>query len=165
MLFFAQESLPYGGQDRPNSGFSGSEASEQRARSEDASGVTSARQRAVLRRVEGAGFMGRTWREIGQELGLHHGQASASLSNLHKTGRIARLKMTRQRCSIYVGLSEVHDRDTSPPGQTSTTALLDDMAELLGRFNGECDHIPVTQEGCIHCETKEVLRRYEARHN
>lgn len=49
-----------------------------------------------------AGHVGLTWRELSHELGMHHGQASSALSNLHRTGGAVRLAETRNRCGVYV---------------------------------------------------------------
>lgn len=103
---------PYAG----TSGYArGSVASEDRARTEDADGTTSARQRAVLAYVGFRGAHGATWREVANALELHHGQASAALSVLHKEERLVRLVERRGgRSQIYVTPGFVLDRDTAP---------------------------------------------------
>lgn len=53
---------------------------------------------AVLR----ANPLGLTWKEVADKLGLHHGQASGALSNLHKTGRVFMLREKRGRSHPYV---------------------------------------------------------------
>lgn len=45
---------------------------------------------------------GVTWVELGHDLGLHHGQISATLSVLHQAGKIFCLRETRSRCHPYV---------------------------------------------------------------
>ena len=156
-----QPSLPYGGGSDPNSGFAGSPASEARARIEDRTGVTQRRQRQVLAAVRRHGEHGRTWREVAVDLNLHHGQASGALSNLHKTGRLARLVETRQRCHIYVVPEAVDGRPTGSAGRTSGSALLAEMAALLIRWQRDCGHRPYPVEGCLSCDTYDALSRYE----
>jgi hypothetical protein len=55
---------------------------------------------------------GATWKEIADELGLHHGSASGVLSVLHLTGKIERLAESRNRCKIYVLPEYVAGRKT-----------------------------------------------------
>ena len=45
---------------------------------------------------------GATWKELAEQLSLHHGSASGVLSVLHLTGKVERLNETRNRCKIYV---------------------------------------------------------------
>lgn len=53
--------------------------------------------------VESRGLRGVTWKEISRSLGLHHGQASGALSNLHRLGRVFVLANEKQeRCQLYV---------------------------------------------------------------
>lgn len=57
----------------------------------------------VLDAVKGSGTHGMTWRELADWLGLHHGQASGALSNLHKKELVFVLRdVTRDKCSVYV---------------------------------------------------------------
>lgn len=109
--------LPYGEGERATSGHSGTDTSEARAREADTSGETAARQRAVLRYLAERGRYGATWRDVAMALGVHHGSASGSLSNLHKADRIARLAEVRSRCHVYVLNEHVHDRVTEPYGK------------------------------------------------
>lgn len=103
--------LPYGTRN-PSSGFSGTDTSEERARLQDADGTTARRQRAVYNLLWAAGKYGATWKEIADETGWHHGQASGALSNLHKVGRISRLSARRSRCKVYVLPEFVNGRET-----------------------------------------------------
>lgn len=100
--------LPYNG----SSGWSGTETSKNRAESEDSKGVTSERQQALLSLLDRRGLSGGTWKDLGEELGWHHGQISGALSVLHKAGEIARLKEAKDRSAIYVGLDFVNDRES-----------------------------------------------------
>lgn len=98
--------LPYAG----SSGYSGTDTSQERARHSDMSGKTALRQAQALHLLSQYGHNGLTWKEFAQVTGLHHGSASGVLSVLHKTGRIARLKETRDRCKIYVDVRYVFGR-------------------------------------------------------
>lgn len=92
---------PYAG----SSGWSGSSTSERRAAEEDASGVTAARQRAVLIHVSDCGEEGATWHEVADALGLHHGQVTSALSNLHRSGHLIRTSRVRGRSKVYMSAS------------------------------------------------------------
>ncbi len=61
------------------------QASQDREEFERTTGVLSKRAEAVLQALENNGY-GATWKELGQQLNLHHGQISGILSNLHKKG-------------------------------------------------------------------------------
>jgi hypothetical protein len=90
--------LPYNG----TSGWSGSEASRQRATQADSGGLTARRQSDTLNLIERAEAAGITWQELAFHYGWHHGQASGALSNLHKGGHIERLEEMRNKCHVYV---------------------------------------------------------------
>lgn len=106
---FSVPALPYAG----TSGWSGSDTSRERARVDDVSGTTTARQEAVLEFLDVQGANGATWSEIASEYGWHHGQASNVLSVLHKVGLIARLKERRNKSAIYVALPFVLGREVA----------------------------------------------------
>ena len=99
-----------------SSGWSGSDTSRARAEHDDASGVTSDRQRFVLDLLGQRGPAGLTWRELAETTGMHHGQASGVLSNLHMTDRIARLVEQRGRCHVYALPAYVAGRPVEPHG-------------------------------------------------
>jgi hypothetical protein len=109
--------LPYGHGEQATSGHSGTDTSEARAREADASGETARRQRAVLALLARRKGHGATWREVSQHVGVHHGSASGTLSNLHRAGRIARLAEVRDRCHVYVLNEDVGGRATEPYGK------------------------------------------------
>lgn len=102
--------MPYAG----TSGWSGSDTSELRARSEDANGTTAKRQRIVLDYARQQQSLGITWKDLADLFGWHHGQASGALSVLHKAGELDRLAETRSRCKVYVLPRYVNDRPTEP---------------------------------------------------
>jgi len=104
--------LPYAG----TSGYSGTNTSEERARHSDRSGKTALRQAQALSLLYQYGHNGLTWKEFAEVTGLHHGSASGVLSVLHKTGRIARLKETRDHCKIYVDVRHVFGRTIEKQG-------------------------------------------------
>lgn len=140
--------LPYAG----TSGHSGSSTSRQRAITEDRSGTTAARQRSVLTILERCGSRGATWKEIAEELHLHHGQASGVLSTLHKEERIHRLTETRQRCKVYVDVGYVMGRETEPhkanspqePGHITLVVPQDLVEWIAGTGNHEEIHFGMT---------------------
>ena len=66
-----------------------------RAAKDVKSGKLGERQNLVLKILRRVGDTGATWSELGIEMGLHHGQISGVLSNLHKEGRVFMLKETR----------------------------------------------------------------------
>jgi DNA-binding MarR family transcriptional regulator len=100
---------PYAG----TSGWSGSTTSQDRAIEEDLNGTTKGRQSLTLRVINASKTYGMTWKELADETGWHHGQASGVLSVLHKEGLIARLTERRGKCAVYVGLNSVNGRKTS----------------------------------------------------
>lgn len=128
--------LPYAG----TSGWSGSDASRDRADREDSDGTTLYRQQRVLRLLDAQGLHGLTWRELATRTGWHHGQASGALSVLHLEGRVARLKARRDRCSVYVLPEWVAMRETAArrqPRYDRLAARLDTIASALEREGHE----------------------------
>jgi hypothetical protein len=107
-----QPQLPYNG----TSGHSGTETSKERALDADKSGNTLKRQARLLSLLESRQDEGLTWKEFSEISKLHHGTASGILSVLHKTGKIARLKESRNRCKVYVSLSWIQGRPTEQQG-------------------------------------------------
>ncbi len=101
-----QPELPYNG----TSGHSGTDTSKERALTADRSGKTALRQAQALNLLSQRKMSGLTWKELSEITGLHHGTASGVLSVLHKTGRIARLKESRDGCKVYVDVSCVEGR-------------------------------------------------------
>jgi len=73
-----------------------------RAKREDANGKTSKRQKEILDLLARLGTVGATWKDVADELDLHHGQASGALSTLHGAGLVFALKSTRNNCQPYV---------------------------------------------------------------
>jgi hypothetical protein len=100
---------PYAG----TSGWSGSQTSQDRAVQDDTDGTTKGRQNVTLRLINASKTYGMTWKELADETGWHHGQASGVLSVLHKEGLIERLTERRGKCAVYIGLNSVNGRKTS----------------------------------------------------
>lgn len=88
---------PYAG----NGGWSGSATSRARAEHDVVSGKLAKRQQQVLDRLSSEPN-GMIWKELGACLGLHHGQISGALSNLHKAGFVFQLLEPRDGCLPYV---------------------------------------------------------------
>lgn len=146
---------PYGG---PDTGWSGSDTSRERAERERDDGTVSHRQRQTLASLNTAGVRGLTWRELGAEQGWHHGQSSSTLSVLHKDGRIARLVERRDRCHVYVLLGYVGERDTQPHGRQaperdgSLEMALDDLdvyERKLAAIRALCEEYALLDPGQV----------------
>jgi DNA-binding MarR family transcriptional regulator len=112
-------------------GWSGSEASHDRAIEERDNGTVTERQKWVLGYLMVFGSHGLTVQEVREESGWHHGQASSTLSVLHKEGRIARLKERRNRCHVYVLPQYVNDREVQPHGRKKRNPLTDYQTAVL----------------------------------
>lgn len=95
-----QEWLPYGDGTSGHQGDTSKAAEPSRRRFID----------LALEDVREAGSRGVTWRELAATYGIHHGQASSALSNLHRSGAIVRLAETRDRCGVYVTPGNVYER-------------------------------------------------------
>jgi len=108
-----QPELPYSG----TSGHSGTDTSKVRALNADRSGKTALRQAQALNILSQRRLLGMTWKELSEITGLHHGTASGVLSVLHKTGRIARLKESRNGCKVYVDVACVQGRIVETQGR------------------------------------------------
>lgn len=105
--------LPYD----QTSGHSGTDTSKARAVEADRSGKTAMRQVQAIELLNANYGRGLTWKEFSLITGLHHGTASGVLSVLHKAGRIARLKESRNGCKVYVGLNWVENRIVEKQGR------------------------------------------------
>ena len=108
-----QPELPY----NQTSGHSGTDTSKERALHADRSGKTALRQAQALNLLSQRKMSGLTWKELSDITGLHHGTASGVLSVLHKTGRIARLKESRDGCKVYVDVACIEGRVIESQGR------------------------------------------------
>jgi DNA-binding MarR family transcriptional regulator len=108
-----QPELPYSG----TSGHSGTDTSKARALNADRSGKTALRQAQTLNLLAQRKLLGITWKELSEITGLHHGTASGVLSVLHKAGRIARLKESRDGCKVYVDVACIQGRVVEKQGR------------------------------------------------
>jgi hypothetical protein len=127
-----QPELPYAG----TSGWSGTDTSRDRAVEADRSGKTLARQRRVYSILATFRGDGLTWRELSDETGWHHGQASGVLSVLHKAGKIERLEKKRDKCHVYV-LPEYSDGQILSPYRNKMTQK--EMRDTLMSIANERD--------------------------
>lgn len=75
-------------------------ASAQRAKREATNGAATERARLILAHLADKPS-GMTWKELGSALGLHHGQISGALSNLHRSGHVFMLDKQRNKCHPY----------------------------------------------------------------
>lgn len=112
-----------------------SDTSRDRARTEDAQGITVARRRQTSALVNEAGVAGMTWKELADATGLHHGQVSAVLSTLHKAGLLFQLKERRHGCHPYVDTDFLSffmpDEVNLEPVKTRATRDADAIENLL----------------------------------
>jgi hypothetical protein len=109
---------PYGGAARTGGG-AGSATSKGRAAREAANGTLTRRQAEMMALITEAGAFGMTWREISAKTGLHHGQVSGPLSNLHRGGLLAALSEdepggVRNNCGVYILADLAAGRLTRP---------------------------------------------------
>lgn len=112
-------SLPYAG----TSGWSGSSASEERARDLDATGRTGRLQRRVEEHVALRHIFGVTIAELREAMpDEHHGSLSSALTCLSKDGRLLRTTKKRGRCSVYVAPQWLRDGEVALPAKRRTTA-------------------------------------------
>jgi hypothetical protein len=85
-------------------GFVDRPASRERAVRESKNGVKNQRHKKITKYLDLCGVQGGTWRELGEILGLHHGQISGALSKMHSNGEIFSLRQQRDKCHPYVHL-------------------------------------------------------------
>jgi hypothetical protein len=95
-------------------GFVNRPASKQRAKREAQDGTRSQRHKKIAKLLDWSGAEGATWKQLGETLGLHHGQISGALSNMHKNGEVFTLVEQRDRCHPYV---HIKYRDCYDPSQ------------------------------------------------
>lgn len=140
--------LPFNG----TSGWAGSNASRERQMMLDETGETGKRQKQVLAELQNAGMYGAIWRDIALALGIHHGQASAALSVLHREGLIARLEEKRAKCSIYVLPQFVNGRPTSDAMKTQAS-INANAVKAIRTLHSETDHSTITGKTyCAECQ-------------
>ena len=140
--------LPFKG----TSGWAGSEASQQRQMMLDETGETGKRQQAVMRELRNAGTYGAIWRDIALALDIHHGQASAALSVLHREGLIARLDEKRNKCSVYVLPEFVNGRSTSDAMKTQAS-INANAIKAIRALHSEIEISEVTgKKYCAECQ-------------
>jgi hypothetical protein len=109
-----------------------------RAIDEVADGTLSQRQQAVLQLLNKAGRNGCIWTAIGQQLNLHHGQASGVLSNLHKAGEVFMLRKKIMRCHPYVAKQFRCYYKDDEVFDTPATTRAGERKELLEKLLLQC---------------------------
>lgn len=97
------------------------------------------REQEIIDLLRSAGTTGMTWKEIAENLDIHHGQASGCLSQMHREGTIKCLKEYRLKCRIYVLPDYVSSRQTIP---YRSRKVLDNTPvtqewEVVSRVNGK----------------------------
>lgn len=127
---------PYAG----TTGRGGSDASREVRAEADESGLSGARQIAVMSALEQRGPMGITIRELGLHLAVKPGDStpSSTLSVLHKANKVVRLATVRRnRQSVYVLPQFVEGRAVAKHGGRITKGTLNlsaDEARLVEQF-------------------------------
>lgn len=140
--------LPFKG----TSGWAGSKASQDRQMFLDETGKTGERQKLVLAELQDAGRHGATWKDIALALEIHHGQASAALSVLHREGIIARLEERRDKCSIYVLPQFIDGRETADAAKTQAS-INANAIKAIRALHSETEHSDITNETyCKECQ-------------
>jgi len=86
---------------------------------------------------------GLTWKQIAQVTGLHHGQVSGLLSNMHRAGLVAQLRIRKDGCHPYIHADFIHwcgdgevfiEPVTTQAGRTRTRLnLMMDLLEQCSR--------------------------------
>ena len=109
-----------------------------RAVQEVEDGTLSKRQQAVLQLLDNAGKNGCIWQAVGQQLNLHHGQASGVLSNLHKAGEIFMLRKKVMRCHPYVAKQFRHYYTDEQVFDTPATTRAGERTALLNELYATC---------------------------
>jgi hypothetical protein len=153
-----QPELPYGRGEDANSGYSGTDTSEERARRQDADGTTRQRQQATLGGLAARRAYGLTWKELADSLGVHHGAASGVLSTLHKAGRIARLSERRHGCKVYVLPEYTNGRRTEEQGRNRPVDERESITYEVRCMVGVGDW--VTIESTVPLTTPEEARSF-----
>ena len=88
--------------------------------------------------ISQAGTHGVTWKELGDKLNLHHGQASSSLSYLNKEGHIVGIAEYRLKCRVYVLPKYVQGRTIIPYRRNKKQIVVshDETWETVSNLNG-----------------------------
>ena len=119
-------------------------SSKERAVREVRDGTLSKRQQRLLSSLDLAGTEGLTWKQLADITGLHHGQVSGSLSNMHNAGVVFMLSKSRDKCHPYVHskyrtyFSDADRYDEPVRTRNSTrVALLQELLEVCRTGNIE----------------------------
>jgi hypothetical protein len=129
-------------------GWSGSDTSHDRAKRTDAA----ANQATALRMLAESRSIGITVKDLREEKIPHHGTASGTLSNLHKAGKIARLRESRDRCKVYVLPEFVNGRETESQGKAPDVHPHDDPDRRAAGATCPNGHRECDPAACPICE-------------
>lgn len=103
--------------DQPTSGHSGTDTSQATA------STRAALQPKVIAVLAFAGRDGSTVAQLRRLLpGAHHGSISSALTNLHRSGDLARLSTVRGGCKVYVLTGYIDGRTTETPSTSKDAA-------------------------------------------
>lgn len=142
------ELLPYNG----TAGSVNQPASRDRANTEAASGKAAQRARTILARLA-EHPNGLTYQQVGDLLGLHHGQSSGALSILHSAGHVFMLHKQLNRCHLYVH-SQWRDRYPNEeridePASTQARRRREELEQLLTSVIEAIRHGDITDTALI----------------
>jgi len=130
----SQLDLPYNG----TAGYVPMQASRERAHREVHDGSLSKRLDGVMTLLDERGIIGATWQEVATHLGLHHGQASGSLSSLHRMGLVFSLREKRNNCHPYVHGRLRHMFTTAQRHDSPSTTKAGMRRALLDELHTTC---------------------------
>lgn len=134
MTYLTEPVLPYNDAETgATSGHSGSDTSKARAHALDASGRTKTLQEYALEHLAREQREGLTAREFGDLMWLEHQTYSGVMSNLHKAGKIERLKKQRKGAEVYVLPQYVNGRALSPYRANAAARKMADLLEMIDR--------------------------------
>jgi hypothetical protein len=126
-------SLPYAG----TSGFSGTNASMDRALKNDSTGKTGRVQGMVTAFARSWASHWVTIKDLRAQFpGEHHGTLSGALTALHQDGRLIRLAEQRDRCSIYVAPGFEGVRETLDPAKPKKRTVVEFRRSELSSYIG-----------------------------
>ena len=139
------------------SGWSGSEASQERQQALDGSGRTRTDEEETLDFLTHGTWDGITQRELQEVLATGHGTASRVLTNLHIAGKVERLDHRRERNHVYVLPEYVGGRTISPYRRQDSRVDLRQRAEQAERDLAVLRQILERHERSAHERVHEAL--------
>ena len=138
-----EPSLTYDG----TSGAMHTDTSKARAEKNDIEGVTGKRQAFTLKYAQQRGTSGITVIDLREHPSFigHHGEASSSLTNLHKDNRLVRLGECRNHSHVYVLPEFVNGREVLPFRSQRTFLPIDVLearraaVDYIRAYRGDAD--------------------------